>query len=317
MNDRKSISNFQRTGILITLLAASFITSMSTTVTGNMIPNFTKFFGVSSNLAQWLTSGATLISGITIPITAFLIKKVPNKVYFFSAMAAFTVGSLGATLAVNFPMLLICRLLQAVGCGMLLSFAQIVLLKLYPKEKHGTIMAAYSMAATVSSVVGPTYAGLMIDTFGWQGVFASLFIIGAIIIVSGIVFMKNITDKEDAELNVFYVVLSSCGFAAFLIGVSNISGGFFKITSGGLVFVGLVLLSVFSVLQLKSEKPMLNLRIFKYPTFRISVVLSLCLYLIAMGTAMIMPIFSKSICGYSDTAENADKSGMLERRFWG
>ena len=152
-------------------------------------------------------------------------------------------------------------------------------------------MAAYSMAATVSSVVGPTYAGLMIDAFGWQGVFASLFIIGAIIIVSGIVFMKNITDKEDAELNVFYVMLSSCGFAAFLIGVSNISGGFFRITSGGLVFVGLVLLSAFSVLQLKSEKPMLNLRIFKYPTFRISVILSLCLYLIAMGTAMIMPIF--------------------------
>lgn len=84
ISDKKSISNIQRTGILITLLAAAFITSMSTTVTGNMIPNFMDFFGVSSNLAQWLTSGATLISGITIPITAFLIKRVPNKVYFFS-----------------------------------------------------------------------------------------------------------------------------------------------------------------------------------------------------------------------------------------
>ena len=302
IGDKISISNVQRTGFLITLLAAAFITSMSTTVTGNMIPNFTEFFGVSSNLAQWLTSGATLISGITIPITAFLIKRVPNKVYFFSAMTAFTAGSLAAVLSVSFPMLLISRLFQAVGCGMLLSFAQIVLLKLYPKEKHGTIMGAYSMAAMVSSVVGPTYAGLILDSFGWKGVFASLFMVGILIIICGILFMKNITDRETADLNILDVSLSSFGFAAFLIGVSNIGGGLFSLKSGGLIFSGLLFLGIFTVLQLKSEKPMLNLRVFSNPGFRIAVILSLCMYLIAMGNGMILPIFAKSIRGFSDTA---------------
>lgn len=302
MNTKKDISNLQRTGILITLLAAAFVTSMSTTVTGNMIPNFTEFFGISSNLAQWLTSGATLISGITIPITAFLIKRVPNKIYFFSAMTAYTIGSLAACLAFNFPMLLVSRLVQAVGCGMLLSFAQIVLLRLYPKEKHGTIMAAYSMSSMVSSVVGPTYAGLIMDTFGWQGVFVSLFVIGILIIIGGIIFMKNVTDKETAELNVPYVALSSIGFASFLIGVSNISGGLFSLKSGGLILIGITSLTIFSILQLKSEKPMLNLRVFKYPSFRIAVILSLCMYLISMGNAMVLPIFTKSLCGFSDTA---------------
>lgn len=302
MNSTQSISNTQRTGILVTLLAAAFITSMSTTVTGNMIPNFTDFFSVSSNLAQWLTSGATLISGITIPITAFLIKRVPNKVYFFSAMTAFTAGSLSAFLAVNFTMLLISRLVQAIGCGMLLSFAQVVLLKLYPKEKHGTIMAAYSMAAMVSSVVGPTYAGLIMDTFGWQGVFLSLFIIGIIILVCGIIFMKNVTDKEPAELNIPYILISSFGFAAFLIGISNINGGLFSLKSGGAIIAGIALLTTFCILQLKAEKPMLNLRVFKHSSFGIAVILSLCMYLIAMGNGMILPIFTKSLCGFSDTA---------------
>ena len=302
MSNEKSISNIQRTGILITLLAAAFITAMSTTVTGNMIPNFTEFFGVSSNLAQWLTSGATLISGITIPITAFLIKRIPNKTYFFSAMTAFTAGSLAAFLAPSFPVLLTSRLVQAIGCGMLLSFAQIVLLKLYPKEKHGTIMGAYSMAAMVSSVVGPTYAGLVMDTFGWKGVFASLFIFGVLIIIGGAAFMKNVTAKEDAELNILYVTLSSLGFAALLIGIGNISSGLISLNSGGLIIAGILLLCAFSALQLKSEKPMLNLRVFKYPTFRIAVILSLCLYLISMGNAMILPIFTKSIRGFSDTA---------------
>ena len=302
MSNEKSISNVQRTGILITLLAAAFITSMSTTVTGNMIPNFTEFFGVSSNLAGWLTSGATLISGITIPITAFLIKRIPNKVYFISSMTMFTLGSMSAFLAISFPILLVSRLLQAIGCGMLLSFAQIILLRLYPKEKHGTIMAAYSMAAMLSSVIGPTYAGLIMDVFGWQGVFASLFIFGVFTIIFGIIFMKNVTSKEDAELNILYVALSSLGFASFLIGVSNIIGGLFSIKSGGLILAGILFLSTFSILQLKAESPMLNLHVFKYPTFRIAVILSLCLYLISMGSAMILPIFTKTICGFSDTA---------------
>lgn len=301
-NTAKNISDIQRTGILITLLAAAFVTSMSTTVTGNMIPNFTAFFGVSSNLAQWLTSGATLISGITIPITAFLIKRVPNKIYFFSAMTAYTAGSLAAFLSFNFPMLLVSRLIQAVGCGMLLSFAQIVLLKIYPKEKHGTIMAAYSMAAMVSSVVGPTYAGLIMDTFGWKGVFASLFIIGILIIAGGSIFMKNVTAKEEAALNIPYIALSSAGFAAFLIGVSNINGGLFSLKSGGLILAGIALLAVFCFLQLTRENPMLNLRVFQHPSLRIAVILSLCMYLISMGNAMVLPIFAKSLCGYSDTA---------------
>ena len=165
---------------------------------------------------------------------------------------------------------------------MLLSFAQIVLLKLYPKEKHGTIMGAYSMAAMVSSVVGPTYAGLILDSFGWKGVFTSLFMVGVLIIICGIIFMKNITDKEEADLNILYVSLSSFGFAAFLIGVSNISGGLFTIKGGGLILVGLLLLCTFVVLQLKSEKPMLNLRVFGNAGFRIAVILSLCMYLICM-----------------------------------
>lgn len=302
MNEKNCLSGVQRTGILITLLAAAFITSMSTTVTGNMIPNFTEYFGVSSNLAQWLTSGATLISGITIPITAFMIKRTPNKVYFFSAMTAYTIGSLGAFLASNFLLLLISRLLQAVGCGMFLSFAQIVLLRIYPKEKHGTIMAGYSMASTISSLIAPTYAGLVMDTFSWRGVFVSLFAFGIMVLVSGIIFMKNVTDKEEAELNIGYVALSSFGFAAFLIGISNISGGLFSLKSGGLLLAGLILLCIFSILQLKSESPMLNLCVFKYPKFRIALILSICLYLIAMGNAMICPIFTKSIRGFSDTA---------------
>lgn len=177
MKQEQTLSPFRRNGILLTLLLSSFITAMSTTVTGNMIPNLMVYFSVSSSAAQWLTSGATLLSGIIIPITAVMMKRMPNKLYYLLAMSLFTIGSLGACVATDFPVLLCSRLIQALGCGMLLSFSQIVILTIYPREKHGVMMAAYSMAATVSSTVGPTYAGLLMDSVGWRGVFVSLLII--------------------------------------------------------------------------------------------------------------------------------------------
>ena len=84
--------------------------------------------------------------------------------------------------------------------------------------------------------------------------------------------------------------------------MSNISGGFFSLKSGGLILAGLLFLSAFVILQLKAEKPMLNLRVFRNSGFRIAVILSLCMYLICMGNGMILPIFSKAIRGFSDTA---------------
>lgn len=128
-------------------------------------------------------------------------------------MAAYTLGSLAAFLAPIFPILLVSRLIQAVGCGMMIPFGQIMLLNLYPAEKHGRVMAAFSMASMVSTVVGPTYAGLMLEAVGWRGVFISLFVFGIVIIVVGNIFMRNVIPQTDAELNVGFVLLSAIGFS--------------------------------------------------------------------------------------------------------
>ena len=121
----------QKTWIFIILFSASFITSMATTVTVNMLPSIMADFHVETSLAQWLTSGATLVSGVMIPITAFLIRRIPNKKYFIAAMLIFAAGSWIGMNAPNFYILLGGRLVQAVGCGMLLSFSQIILCLLY------------------------------------------------------------------------------------------------------------------------------------------------------------------------------------------
>jgi len=296
------LSDKQRTSIFATLMMGTFIVSMTTTVTANMLPAIMRDLNIATSTAQWLTSGATLASGIMIPITAYLIKRFPSKNYFITAMVIFCFGAFLGSVAPNFPILLVGRLIQAIGCGMLMPFAQVVLMAIYPKEKHGSVISIYALGATFAPVVAPTIAGFVVDSLGWQAMFVILLAIGIIILLLGIIFMKNVTENFEEHFHLLPIILSSVGFSGLLIGLGNLSrNSVFSISTGGALLVGLVSLVLFVVLQLRTETPLLNLRIFRYPMFRTAVIMSILMYIICMGSGTLLPIFTQTVLGHSAT----------------
>ena len=293
----------QRTCLFITLMAGTMMSSMTITSTSIMLPSIIQAFGVSTVTAQWLTSGASLTSGIMIPIAAYLIKRFPSKHYFIAAMMIYSFGSLLGAVALSFPILLLGRLIQAVGCGMLLSFSQIVIMTIFPRENHGTVMGIFSLGATFAPVVAPSIAGLVVDQLGWQSMFTIFCVIGALITILGFIFMKNVTETYLERFHLLPVLLSSVGFCGLLIGFGNISGSsLLRLETGGALLIGLLSLTAFVILQLRSDNPYLNLRIFSYPMFRTSVIISILMYLICMGSGTLLPIFAQSVLKYSATA---------------
>lgn len=296
------LSNKQRTSIFVTLMMGTFIVSMTTTVTANMLPAIMRDFNIITSTAQWLTSGATLVSGIMIPITAYLIKRFPSKNYFLSAMVIFCFGAFLGSVAPNFQVLLVGRLVQAMGCGMLMPFAQVVLMAIYPKEKHGSVISVYALGSTFAPVVAPTIAGFVIDSLGWQAMFVILLVVGLVILALGIVFMRNVTETFVERFNLLPIILSSVGFCGLLIGLGNVSrNSIFSVETGGALLVGLISLILFVILQLRTETPLLNLRIFRYPMFRTSVIMSMLMYIICMGSGTLLPIFTQTVLGHSAT----------------
>lgn len=292
-----------KTPILLVLMSGTFLVAMTVTITATMLPAIMKDLSVSASLAQWLTSGATLVSGVMIPLAAFLMKRIPNRKYFLTAMAIFVAGAGIASLAPNYPLLLAGRLVQAMGCGILIPFAQVVLMALYPKEKHGMIIALYSMASMAAPVIAPTVAGLFIDSVGWKAIFMALAVCGGIVWIFAFCFMKNVTELYQVRLPVAAVLLSAAGFSGLLIGLSNLSdASLLHFKTGGMLLVGLVCLAVFVHLQLKGGTILLDLRVFRSPVFRNAVLLNMIVYLICMGSGSLLPVFTQSTMGYSASA---------------
>lgn len=294
------ISKLQRTQIFITLILGTFLVAMTVTVTSIMLPSIMQDYMVSTSTAQWLTSGATLVSGIMIPIAAYLIKRFPNKNYFVTAMFLYCIGSLLGILADNFQFLMAGRLIQAIGCGMLMPFSQVILMKVYPKEQHGTVISAYALSSTVAPVVAPTIAGFVIDISSWKMMFLLLFIVGVIILICGFIFMKNVTKTFNEEMQIVPIILSTLGFASLLVGIGNISSqGVMKLKSGGIMLIGIITLGLFVYSQLRAKNTLLNLQIFRIRNFRTAVIISMLMYLICMGSGTLLPVFAQSILGHT------------------
>ena len=166
---------------------------------------------VAASVAQWLTSTYSLVMGIMVLAAAFLIRRFPAKPLFLVDMAIFMAGLLLSAVADDFYMLLAGRLLQAVACGILLSLTQVVVLTIYPKNRLGTVMGTFGLAVTAAPVLAPTLAGVMIDLASWRLIFWISLGLSAVILVSGIFLMANVTATQKQRFDFLSMLLCSVG----------------------------------------------------------------------------------------------------------
>ena len=297
------LSKTHRILVFLTLIIASFSSSMAMVSMSIMLPPIMETFGISTSTAQLLISGAALVSGIMIPVAAYLIKRLTNKIFFVLAMSMFFLGSLLGAMANQFFILLIGRLIQALGSGLIMPFSQIMILSIYPREKHGTAIGNFTLSVLIAPVVSPYIAGLVIDNLGWQFIFNILFMVGLVSMAMGLAFMKNVTRQFSESFSAISVVLSSLGVFGLLIGLNNLSdSSFFSLETGGALLLGLGLLFLFVFLQFRLPNPLLDLRILRNSKFRTALLIAITMYMAYMGGGVLMPIYGQTIRGFSATS---------------
>lgn len=137
MSQSKTLTDQKRTRIFINIIVCCAAGSMLSTALNTALYPIISDFHISATVGQWMTSGYTLAMAIIMPLTAFLIHRFPTKRLYCSAITISIVGLVLCATAVNFPMMMVGRVIQAVGNGVYSTMGQVVILSIFPPEKGG------------------------------------------------------------------------------------------------------------------------------------------------------------------------------------
>ncbi|MFZ3054540.1 MAG: MDR family MFS transporter [Minisyncoccales bacterium] len=278
--------------IMVVLLLGGFISLINETILNVALSKLMVEMSVTAGTIQWLATGYMLVIAISVPVTAFLIKTFTTKQLYISAMMLFLIGTISAAFSSSFTMLLISRMIQAAGTGMMIPLMTNTVFVINPPEKRGSAMGLCFLVILVAPAVGPIISGVLLQYYNWHVLFFMLIPVAVIAIIAGYLFLKNVLEITKPKIDYLSIVLSSIGFCGILYGISKISELGPNILGMIISFViGIISLALFIKRQLSLKEPMLELRVFKSPAFSIGVILVMCAMMIIFSMNMIIPLF--------------------------
>ncbi|HLR75220.1 MAG TPA: DHA2 family efflux MFS transporter permease subunit, partial [Virgibacillus sp.] len=289
-----------RVPLIIVLLSGAFIAILNQTLLGTALPPIMQDLNLNENTVQWLQSVFMLVNGIMIPITAFFIDRFTTRGLYLTAMSLFALGTIICSVAPNFTFLMIGRIAQASGAGIMMPLMQTIMFLIYPIEKRGTAMGLFGLVISFAPAIGPSLSGWLVDQFPWRSVFYVVWPIAIVNIIVAYFILVNVTERTFPKVDIPSIILSTLGFGGLLYGfsVAGSSGWMSQHVFISLI-VGAITLTIFIRRQLKLEEPMLEFRIFKYNIFTISTGLGMVVFMSMIGTAVILPFFMQNMLGFS------------------
>lgn len=287
--------------MVVVFLAGTVFAVLNQTLLSPALPTIMADLHVDATTVQWLTSGYSLTEAVIIPFAAYFIGRFSTRQLFLGGMTLFTLGSLCAALAPSFPILLLGRVLQAVGTGSVMPMVFTVILLIFPREKRGTAMGIISLVIGFAPAVGPSLAGLLIDSVGWRALFIIVTALSALIVIVGLIVLKNYGDFKRVTFDPLSVALTTVGLVCLLYGLSTFSSSSNLALTGALIVVGAVLMVVYVRRQLKLETPMLQVGILRTRRYAITVIVIVIVQAALMGTGVIIPLYIQSVLGNSAT----------------
>lgn len=298
--NNNNISIKKRNLIVAVMLISAFVAILNQTLLNTALPSIIKELNISENTSQWLITGFMLVNGVMIPLTAYFMDRIKTRPLYLAAMGTFLIGSIVAAVAPNFAILMLARVIQAIGAGVLMPLMQFTLFTLFSKEQRGFAMGLAGLVIQFAPALGPTVTGLIIDHASWRVPFIIIVGIALIAFIFGCIFISSYNDIKYTKLDKRSVVYSTLGFGIMLYAFS--SAGDLGFTSPFVIvslIISLIIIVIFVKRQFNISNALLNLRVFKDKTFSFCTISSMILMMSMVGPALLIPLYVQNGLGLS------------------
>lgn len=282
----------------------NFLVVLDTTIANVSIQTIAGSLGVSSTQGTWVITSYAVAEAITVPLTGWLAMKFGAQRTFITCYLAFAIGSLLCGMSSSLGMLLGMRVLLGLFGGPIMPLSQMLLLRIFPKEKATLATVIWAMTTLIGPVAGPILGGIICDNYGWEWIF---FIKVPVAAIGGLVLMMLMLGQRDPRFPAF---IDKVGLALLVIWVGALQ---IMIDEGRnkdwfndhhiqiLGIVALVGFIAFVIWELTEKHPIVNLKIFRHRGF----VGAATTYSVGFGaffaSIVILPLWLQTNMGYTAT----------------
>ena len=280
--------------LLSVLYGSAFIAGFNENLVNMALVSIMAEYGVDSVTAQWLVTGYMIVATVVVTCMAFLYRRFHVRTLFFGAAGLSIVGSAMGLVAPSFELLLVARLVQAVGTGIFIPLMMNTILVVTPKNKLGTYLSVGGCMITFGPAFAPVVCGALVTAFGWHSIFFVPIVAMAVLTVLGFFYMKNL-ETHEAHLDVLSVLLSAVALTVLSFGLTQLT------TDGVLAAAALVLaaamVAVFVVRQLRCAHPLIDLAPMKNRAFWPALILVTIAMMSMFSMSVLLPLYFEGAAG--------------------
>ena len=285
---------------LVIMVFGTFFGLLCSTLMNIALPTFMNVFHISEAQVQWVTNGYMLVNALMIPVSSFLIKRFPFKNLFIIFSGIFLLGTIIGAIAWSFNLVVIARMIQALGAGMMMPLVNVLAIRYAKPGKKGQIMGIIGLAFNCAPILGPAISGFLLHFFSWRYLFLLIIPFAVITLLLSFFLLPKIPHNEHPRFNTLALILITGGLWSLLMGLSNVSNShLLSFNVAGYVLIGLVFLFLFFLNQRHSNRQLINFGIFSHKQFVFATVINMLITSTMYGNAILIPLLVQIVLGKS------------------
>ena len=286
--------------IILAIFFGNFLAFLNSGTVNVALPSIMNDFQTQINSVQWVMSGFLVAIGIISPIVGYIGNKIGFKKLYIYALIGLTLFSALCGFSWNINSLIIFRILQGICSGCIQISTMTIIYESIEKSKQPLAISYWTVSMIFAPAVGPTLGGLITYHWGWEALFFSSVPIGLIALICALVFLPARQGAKNVSLDKLGLITIIIGNVSILLYVTN--GYYLGWLSGGaivLLLFGIVGFAAFIWRELNVDEPLLNIRVFRHPTFALGTIVNCLLAIGLYSSIFLIPLFMEEVQGIS------------------
>ncbi len=293
--------------VVIIIVIGTFMAILDSSIVNVALPKMMAVFGANTDKIEWVLTAYMLTLGVVMPLSGYLGDTFGYKRCYFAALTLFVFGSALCGLAWSVNSMIVARVIQACGGGILQPLGMALIYKACPRNKIGMVLGVWGIATGAAPAIGPTLGGYLVQYVNWRMIFYINLPVGIINMFLVLNYLHETDLTKGKRLDLGGIILSSVGFFCLLLALSDgVTDGWTSPYIVSLLLIAFISLAIFIVNELRNPEPILDLRLFKNFIFTLAVILGSILSVSLFGAIFLMPIMIQNVLG-----QTAMKSGLI------